>query len=225
MTKKLVVGIVDYGMGNTRSVANALAALGIEPLIGADHSLLKSADALILPGVGAFDAAMWNLARQKLDDPLRDWIFSGRPLLGICLGMQLLVRESEEGSACPGLGVIDGRVQALRPAAGLRVPHVGWNSITSTGNGLFSGIADGSHCYFDHGYHVQCDASLACAHFEHGGRYIAALRSGSLFGTQFHPEKSQRHGMSLLRNFIRYSRLSLMPGAWREMAMAEAAFA
>lgn len=235
MTQQISIGIVDYGMGNCRSVANALQSLNapelpvtLRTVIGSDRQLLKSVDALILPGVGAFDAAMWNLARQRLDDPIREWVAADKPLLGICLGMQLLATASEEGSSCNGLGVIDARVIALQPANGLCVPHVGWNEVESLANideqGLFAGVPMGSHYYFDHSYHLICPPAIACATVNYGERYVAAIATGSLFATQFHPEKSQRHGLRLLSNFIRHVSQAKLPAAWRRTAPAIRAF-
>jgi glutamine amidotransferase len=228
MNKPLTVGIIDYGMGNVHSVANALALVGAQPVIGSDRTLLKTADALVLPGVGTFDAAMWNLARQRLDDPIRDWILADRPFLGICLGMQLLAESSDEGSSCRGLGVIAGRVvslaETLSAAPHLRVPHVGWNTIAGY---VRPEPVEGSgrHFYFDHSYHLVCDPALVTAHVGYGRALVAAVADGNLLATQFHPEKSQRHGLALLRNFLTQAQHAALPDAWRKHAAAKVALA
>jgi imidazole glycerol-phosphate synthase subunit HisH len=200
----LDVVIVDYGMGNLGSVRHALSSLGLEAQISAAPADLDHADALILPGVGAFGEAMEQLRRRGLVEPLeRHAVQRGKPFLGICLGMQLLAERSFEHGEHRGLGWLPGNVQRL-PEAEVIVPHVGWSEVKRSGNNeLFDGIdADGCF-YFDHGYHLVTESPYVVATFQYGGPRVAAVRSGNLIACQFHPEKSQRSGLKLLRNFLR----------------------
>lgn len=204
MTK---IGIIDYGLGNLTSVAGAVAKLGYEPVISASRDTLSDADKLILPGVGAFPDGMANLSSRGLIEVLGDLVIKGRkPILGICLGFQLLGEGSEEFSETDGLGWIDARVKLLRPSdKSLRVPHVGWNDVTQASPDciLFDGIPDEALFYFVHKYKMETPregASVATC--DYGGAFTAAVQKGNIFGTQFHPEKSQRHGLALLNNFL-----------------------
>ncbi|MBI3524676.1 MAG: imidazole glycerol phosphate synthase subunit HisH [Betaproteobacteria bacterium] len=202
------IGIIDYGMGNTGSVTAALRGLGAEPLLTASENLLDECAALILPGVGAFSPAMERLKQLGLDAAIRRWADKERkPLLGLCLGMQLMAGDSTEGHACRGLGLIEGHVVRLAPAHGLPVPHVGWNEVhADSGSDLFHDIPPGSHFFFDHSYHIVLSSSdINCATFDYGGAWLAAFQRGNVFGVQFHPEKSQHVGTTLLKNFLRYA--------------------
>ncbi len=207
-----VVGIVDYGVGNLRCVAKAVARAEASSLVSSDPGELATADVLILPGVGAFGFAM-----DKLQDTgLGDWVVghvrsSGTPIIGICLGMQLLATESEESLGVPGLGLIDAIVKRLDPGKGkdqfgrpYHMPHMGWNSILKrTDSALFSDMADGSDFYFANSYHVVCrNESDIAAETEYGQRFVSALERDNVLGVQFHPEKSQSAGLGVLKNFI-----------------------
>ncbi len=196
--------IVDYGMGNLRSVEKALAAVGGNPLTSGDPDVVRSAARLILPGVGAFGDAMSNLRNQGLLDALQDAIRSGRPLLGLCLGLQLLFDESEEFGRHHGLGIVPGRVRRFA-APGLHVPHVGWNQVEEMRpDPLLEGVPEGAYFYFVHSYYVEpTDANDQLAKTEYGHRFCSIARRGAVWGAQFHPEKSQAMGKRLLSNFIR----------------------
>lgn len=200
------VGIVDYGMGNLVSVAGAVEFLGHMPMITHDRAELHRAGFLILPGVGAFPDAMRNLRERGLVDTLQALVRErGRPLLGICLGAQLLARESEEFGLHPGLGWLDATVSRLRPAgAAIRVPHVGWNGIAKRRDGaLLRGIPDDALFYYVHSYCIaDAPDEAVLGDCDYGNRFAAVLESGNVFATQFHPEKSQQHGLAVLRNFL-----------------------
>lgn len=205
------VGVVDYGVGNLGSVLRALEELRAAPVLVDRPVDLHTCDSLILPGVGSFADCARALADGGWTSALRDEVNGhGRPLLGVCLGMQLLADSSTEGVAegdtVAGLGFVPGRVRHLRElGCTLRVPHVGWNGITRTpsGAGLFDGIADGTDFYFVHSYaFTPDDPADVLATTEHGVPVTAAVRRGHVWGTQFHPEKSSRAGFRLLRNFL-----------------------
>lgn len=199
------VTVVDYGLGNLASVAGALRHLGHEPAVTTDAGEVARAERLILPGVGAFGDGMARLAARGLADAIHAFAATGRPLLGICLGLHLLARESEEHGLHAGLGLLPGRVVRLTPDdPALRVPHVGWNDVNRTRDcPLLEGIPDGALFYHVHGYRlVADDPVIVVAETDHGGRFPSVVRHGNLFATQFHPEKSQRHGLALLGNFM-----------------------
>lgn len=205
MTKKTIM-IIDYGMGNVGSVAHALDYLGGNYFISSKTNDLTKAEAYILPGVGAFSAAMENLKKLNLIDELsRQVMDKKKAFFGICLGMQLLAKDSVEQGFANGLGWINGHVLLIEPKITLRVPHVGWNNPRyKQGHLLFQRIDHGAHFYFDHSYHLQCDKSLIIATCEYGERYVAAIHQDNIFATQFHPEKSQRNGLKMLRNYLNY---------------------
>lgn len=198
--------IINYGMGNLGSVENALRSLDGNIFISNRHEEIERADAIILPGVGAFGAAMENLRHLDLVDLLSDQVMQQKkPYLGICLGMQLLALDSVEQGFFSGLGWLDGHVVRLEPAEDLRVPHVGWNNIAvRENNPLLKRIDEGAHFYFDHSFHLQCRPEMVVATCAYGGEVVAAIRQDNIFATQFHPEKSQRNGLKLLRNFLNY---------------------
>jgi imidazole glycerol-phosphate synthase subunit HisH len=198
------VSIVDYGMGNIRSVHNAFERLGCSVTSTADPDDLASADALILPGVGAFGEAVAHLnARQLISPILRAVNEQKKPLLGICLGMQLLAEASEERGHHAGLGLIPGRVRKLSPPKDLRVPHVGWNSVTvKRAAPLFAHARDGDAFYFVHSYHFDCSDEYIAATTDYGSDVVAAVQRERVFGVQFHPERSQSKGLALLGNFV-----------------------
>jgi glutamine amidotransferase len=202
-----MIVIVDYGMGNLGSIMNMLKKLGAEAKISAHSEDVVAADRLILPGVGAFDAGMRQLHASGLIDVLNHQVLERRrPLLGICLGMQLLTRRSEEGKL-PGLGWVKGETVrfAFHGAnRSLKVPHMGWNSPTDhQASPLFHGLENEAWFYFVHSYHVVCErAEDVAARTHYGYPFVSALCGGNIMGTQFHPEKSHRYGMQVLRNFV-----------------------
>jgi imidazole glycerol-phosphate synthase subunit HisH len=196
--------IVDYGMGNLRSVEKALAAVGRDPLTSGDPEVVRRANRLILPGVGAFGDAMSNLRNQGLVEAILEVVGSGRPLLGLCLGLQLLFDESEEFGRHRGLGIIPGRVRRFS-VPGLHVPHVGWNQVEELKpDPLLEGVPEGAYFYFVHSYYVEpADTNDQLARTEYGRRFCSISRRGNVWGAQFHPEKSQATGKLLLSNFVR----------------------
>ncbi|MBL8806877.1 MAG: imidazole glycerol phosphate synthase subunit HisH [Rhodospirillales bacterium] len=205
--RPLDIAIIDYGMGNLGSVRHAFEFLGHRAVATSDPETAGSADAIVLPGVGAFRLAMDNLNSGGLAAALaRTVLDRGTPFLGICLGMQLIAREGTEGGVHAGLGWIEGRVTRLEPGEGRRVPHVGWAHVSGAGGGLIDGIEPGAGFYFDHSYHLECAAELVVARCAGAFDCVAAVRRANIFATQFHPEKSQRSGLRLLRNFTEAAR-------------------
>ena len=199
----LSIAVVNYGMGNLRSVVHALEFLGCKPRLAGSAEAIEGCDAIILPGVGAFGEAMGALERQNLNQSLSEVVTARKtPFLGICLGMQLIAKASEEHGHHEGLGWIDGTVRQIDPKNG-RVPHVGWNCVAADADDpLFEGIDPKASFYFDHSFHVAVNDGARIASVDFGGPMVAALSSGNLYATQFHPEKSQRAGLKLLRNFL-----------------------
>lgn len=202
--KSTKIDIVDYGMGNVQSVRNAFERLGCEVRVTDDPAALADADALVLPGVGAFGEAMSNLRNRQLIEPLRDAVLNkGKPLLGICLGMQLLADSSDERGNYYGLGLIPGRVREIPVAPGYRLPHIGWNDISvRLSEPLFDKLPDKSAFYFVHSYRFECDSRYVAGMTDYGSDVVAAVQRERIFGVQFHPERSQRKGLHLLRNFV-----------------------
>ena len=204
MSGKLKVAIVDYGVGNTHSVANALRFLGYDTTVTSVRAELAAADVLLLPGVGAFGPAMDNLRRTGLADALGELVTGKKkPLLGICLGMQVLATDSDENGLHQGLGFVPGHVRRLQVPAGLSVPQVGWNDLEVVQrHPLFDRVGDKLNFYFDHSYHFECEDRYLAASCDYGGRITAAVHRDNVFGVQFHPEKSQSSGLRLLRGFF-----------------------
>jgi len=197
------IGVVDYGSGNLRSVCKALEAAGARSTLVADPSGLAGLDAIVVPGVGAFGDCAANLRATGLWEPLREWIASGRAYLGICLGYQLLFESSEESPGVAGLGVLPGKVVRFAVGQGLKVPHMGWNTLSGLRGPLYAGLPEELSVYFVHSYYpVPEDPSLASATCEYGVRFAASVTRGALHATQFHPEKSQAAGLAILRNFL-----------------------
>lgn len=197
-----MIAIIDYGAGNLSSVEKALRHIGCECRITADPGELAAAEAAVLPGVGAFGDAMENLRARGLEGPIRDFIASGKPFLGICLGLQILFESSEESPGVPGLGVLKGKILRLSGRGGLKVPHMGWNSLDlQRSGGLFDGIAGSPYVYFVHSYYLRAEEDIVTAVSEYGETIHAAVQKGNLFACQFHPEKSGETGLALLRNF------------------------
>jgi len=200
-----MIGIIDYGLGNLRSVLGAVEKLGFDATISSDAAILAAADKLILPGVGAFGDGMQNLAARDLIEPLnRIVLHDKKPILGICLGFQLLAESSEEYGEHQGLGWIPGAVKRIRPEdPALRVPHVGWNDFEQTRDCiLFDDVPDPALFYFVHSYFLETDTETSVGTCTYGAPLCAAVQRGNVFGTQFHPEKSQRHGLKVLQNFL-----------------------
>jgi len=198
-----MIAVLNYGVGNVRSVLCALERIGQEALLSADPAEMESAAGVILPGVGAFRTAMESLRGTGLDRFLTSQAELGKPILGICLGLQLLFTESEEHGRHKGLGLLRGGVRRFGP--GLKVPHMGWNQVAQVGRcGLFDGIEDGAFFYFAHSYYVAPeDEGVACGVTDYGGGFASAVAKGRVFGVQFHPEKSGRCGQRMLANFCR----------------------
>jgi glutamine amidotransferase len=208
MRTNTTIAVVDYGMGNLLSVAKALESIGCSVSVTADPTVIESSSGLVLPGVGSFKDCMDNLGKQQLIEPIKRFITSRRPFLGICLGMQVLFSESEEFGHMKGLGVIPGRVVHFSAEAGVKIPHMGWNSIRIVSdNPILRGISDGSYFYFVHSYYVVPDSPAVVASYtSHGTEFVSSIYTGSIFACQFHPEKSQKLGLQLLQNFYEYTR-------------------
>jgi len=200
-----MIAIVDVCAGNHRSVERAIAQAGGDVMITRDADVIRRADKIVVPGQGAFGPFARGLVERGLGPVLREVIASGRPFLGICLGMQVLFDGSEEQGSAEGLGVIAGHVQRLRLAdPRLKVPHIGWNQLVFyRPEPLLAGLTEGDYAYFDHSYHaVPADDALVTVGAEHGIRITAAIRRDNIFACQFHPEKSQRVGLQILSNFV-----------------------
>lgn len=202
------VAVLDYGMGNLRSVANAFEKTGAFVSVLDRPSPDVSWDAMVLPGVGALHDCVEGLRKSGLADWVRDWVEADRPFFGICLGLQALFNHSEEGNAA-GLGIFPGRVVRFRIDSSLKVPHMGWNSVSfrdAAADPLCGGLRPEEQFYFDHTYHVVPeDPSLIWGETDYGGRFVSAIRRGNCFATQFHPEKSQAKGLQMYANFLKHT--------------------
>lgn len=201
-----MIGIIDYGMGNLRSVQKALELFGESPVITNDKETLLKCDGIILPGVGAFPDAIDNIKSKGLDKVINDFAAAGKPLLGICLGMQLLFEESDEVRLCDGLGLLKGRVTRL--TVDLKIPHMGWNDLTIKKQcKVLEGVRDGEFAYFVHSYlAVDMDKEDINAVAVYGTEIPAVVSRGNVYGTQFHPEKSGELGMKILANFVKLTK-------------------
>lgn len=199
-----MIAVVDVCSGNLRSVERALAKVGGDVVVTRDADVVRKADKIVMPGQGAFGVFMRGLVERGLGDAIREAIGSGRPYLGICLGMQVLFESSEEQGPVAGLGVIAGPVVRLVPGdAALKVPHIGWNAArVRRADPLLAGIPEGAYFYFDHSFHARPADELVTLDADHGVPITAAIRQDNLFACQFHPEKSQAVGLQLLRNFV-----------------------
>lgn len=200
------VAVIDYGMGNIGSICKMLRVVGAEPVVTADPSAIAAADRILLPGVGHFDRAMSNLNALGLVEPLRRMVLHERkPLIGICLGMQLLCRSSEEGTL-QGLGFVDARVRRFEftGPTRLKVPHMGWTELdVRKPSRLLDGLDSASRFYFVHSFFVECaEEGDVLAQATYGVPFVAALERGNVHGVQFHPEKSHRYGIQMFRNFV-----------------------
>jgi imidazole glycerol-phosphate synthase subunit HisH len=202
----LKIAVVDYDMGNLHSVCKGLQHAGAQPLITHLPSELASADAIVLPGVGAFDPAVKKIRDRDLEQPIKDIIASGKPFLGICLGLQILFDRSDEGRET-GLGIIPGTVRKFQPEPNLTIPQMGWNQLhlTQSNCPLWGQISTAAWVYFDHSYYVDPSSSLAtAAAVTHGTQTVtAAIAQDNIMAVQFHPEKSSTTGLQILANFVR----------------------
>ena len=201
----LKVTIVDYGMGNLRSVWKMAVQSGADVRISSDPADIEWAEKLILPGVGAFPDAMSSLDSKKLTAPLSKAVIEKqKPILGICLGMQLMCKRSNEVRPTDGLGWIDAEIVPFNANAGIRVPHVGWNTVTNTKKSrIMDDVDDGSFFYFVHSFHMVCvHKSQVVSTSEYGNTFTASIETENIFGTQFHPEKSQSKGSGVMANFL-----------------------
>ncbi len=196
-----MIAIIDYGAGNLRNVSNAFDRLGIENTVTSDASLIRSADRVVLPGVGAFGDCVKTLLSKGLDRVIEDIISEGKPFLGICVGMQMLFEESEESPSVPGLGILKGKIRRIPETGSVKIPHMGWNDIRCRGR-LFEGLPENPYMYFVHSYYLDAeDKSIVSAKTFYGTEIEAAVEKGNLFATQFHPEKSSSDGLKILSNF------------------------
>lgn len=198
-----MITVIDYDAGNLKSVYKALQFLGQEVVITRDIELLRKADKVILPGVGSFGDAMQKLEEYHLTDVIKEIIQQGTPFLGICLGLQLLFEESEESPGVKGLGVLKGKIVKIPEEKELKVPHIGWNSLSYGQKGkLFEGIPEQSYVYFVHSYYLKAqDEKIVTASTEYGAHIHASVEQDNVFACQFHPEKSGETGLAILKNF------------------------
>jgi glutamine amidotransferase len=200
------VGVCDYGVGNLRSVERALRVAGAEPVISADPDVIAGCDGVVLPGVGAFSVAAGALRDTGLGSAVRELAEHARPVLGVCLGHQLLFEGSDEGHGGEGLALLRGHVVKLSAGGGLKVPHMGWNTITTVReSSLLDGVASGSYMYFVHSYVAVPEPDDAVAVTEYGNELAVAVQRGTVMGTQFHPEKSGASGLRVYANFVSLS--------------------
>ncbi|MAY14341.1 imidazole glycerol phosphate synthase subunit HisH [Thalassolituus alkanivorans] len=205
----MIITLIDYGMGNHLSVRNALKRLGYDSSVSQDPAVIKSSDLIILPGVGSFRRAMENLNRLGLSEVIRlAATENGTPTLGICLGMQLLGSESTEDGVCEGLRLIENKITKLDGSSDIRIPHVGFNNVYwETNNDLTVDINQNSDFYFTHSYAMKDDDKTAdYIYCDYGMPFVAGFRKENVFGVQFHPEKSQKNGLKLLKNFLEIKR-------------------
>jgi glutamine amidotransferase len=195
------VALLDYGVGNLHSAAKALDRAGAEVRVVPTVAEAAGAAGLVVPGVGAYGACLTGLGSAGGAAAVATWLGGGRPLLGICVGMQLLFEASEEGPVADGVGVVPGKIRRL--TGPVKIPHIGWDEVTvRPGSRLFAGLGDGTRFYFVHSYAPEADGEAVAAVCDYGGRFAAAVEHGNLFGTQFHPEKSGAAGLTLLANFV-----------------------
>ena len=199
-----MIAIIDYDAGNLKSVEKALIRVGADPVVTRDAKVITRADKVILPGVGAFGEAMEKLKSFDLIDPIYKVVEQGTPFLGICLGLQLLFEYSEEKEGCKGLSLLKGGIKRIPDAPGLKVPHMGWNSLKITENAkLFRNLPENPYVYFVHSYYLQAeDPAIVAATTEYGVTIHASVEKENLFACQFHPEKSGETGLMILKNFV-----------------------
>ena len=199
-----MIAIIDYDAGNIKSVDKALKRLGQEAVVTRDHETILGADRVILPGVGAFGDAMGKLEQFGLDKVIHEVVRKNTPFLGICLGLQLLFESSEESPGVKGLGVLKGEIVRIPESGGLKIPHMGWNSLRFPRSGrLFAGLPEEPYVYFVHSYYLRAeDAGIVTAVTEYGTEIHASVENGNVFACQFHPEKSSDTGIQILKNFV-----------------------
>ena len=199
-----MIAIIDYDAGNIKSVEKALQYLGEEVIITREAEVILNADGVILPGVGAFGDAMDKLNRYGLTEVIHQYVETGKPFLGICLGLQLLFEESEESPGVRGLHLLDGKIVRIPAENGLKVPHIGWNDLSFPREGkLFRGLKEHSYVYFVHSFYLQAEEEqVVTATAEYGVNIHASVEKGNVFACQFHPEKSSEVGLKILKNFI-----------------------
>ncbi len=198
-----MICIIDYGAGNIESVRKALEYIGADCVVSADKEVLAAADAAILPGVGSFGDAMNELRSRGLEEPIKDFIASNKPFLGICLGLQILFESSEESPGAVGLGVLKGKIVRIPDGEGLKIPHMGWNSVEiKKDDALFKDIPNNPYVYFVHSYYLKAEEDIVTSVAEYGVNIHASVAKGNLRACQFHPEKSGELGISLLKNFV-----------------------
>ena len=199
-----MIAIIDYDAGNIKSVEKALKLLGQEAVVTRDHETILGADRVILPGVGAFGDAMGKLEQFGLDKVIHEVVRKNTPFLGICLGLQLLFESSEESPGVKGLGVLKGEIVRIPESGGLKIPHMGWNSLRFPRSGrLFAGLPEEPYVYFVHSYYLRAeDAGIVTAVTEYGTEIHASVENGNVFACQFHPEKSSDTGIQILKNFV-----------------------
>ena len=199
-----MIAVIDYDAGNIKSVEKALLLLGQEVVITKDRDTILKADKVILPGVGAFGDAMANLRERGLDKVIHEVVAREIPFLGICLGLQLLFERSDESPGVKGLGVLTGEILRIPDQEGLKIPHMGWNSLELRGDGrLFRGVPEQSYVYFVHSYYLKAeDENIVKASTEYSTHIHASVESGNVFACQFHPEKSSDVGLKILKNFV-----------------------
>ena len=203
-----MIAMIDYDAGNIKSVEKALLLLGQEVEVTGDPERILKAEKVILPGVGAFGDAMENLKRAGLDEVIRRVAAKGTPFMGICLGLQLLFERSDEAPGAKGLGLLEGEILKIPDQEGLKIPHMGWNSLhLEHGGRLFRGIEEQSYVYFVHSYYLKAkDESIVKASTEYSTHIHASVEKGNIFGCQFHPEKSSEVGLRILKNFVELNR-------------------
>ena len=203
-----MITIIDYGMGNLRSVQKAFEKYCSNVVVSSSVNDIIKADKIILPGVGAFKVAMDELKKRDLIEPIKDSIEKGKPFLGICLGLQLLFSESEEGEKIKGLDIIKGKVKRFKEKNGLKIPHMGWNrvklKVKSLGFKVMDGVENGSYMYFVHSYYAAPeDKNVILCETDYGGNFTSGICRGNVYGFQFHPEKSQSLGLKIVENFVK----------------------
>lgn len=203
-----MITIIDYGMGNLRSVQKAFELFYSDVRISSSHEDILASDKVVLPGVGAFNKAMEELQRRNLVQPIKEIIKKGKPFLGVCLGLQLLFSESEEGGEVKGLDILRGRVRRFKNAEGLKIPHMGWNRIRVTNQesrvAILNGVPEGSYMYFVHSYYAEPkDRNIVLCKTDYGQTFTSGIQSKNIYAFQFHPEKSQTRGLKIIENFVK----------------------
>ena len=203
-----MIAVIDYGAGNLQSVVKALHYIGCDAVVTKDKEILKKSDGAILPGVGSFADAMDCMKASGLTEPVIEFANSGKPFLGICLGLQLLFEASEESPGAKGLGILKGKITKIPAGEGLKIPHMGWNDLTiASRTGIFAGIEGSPYVYFVHSYYLTADdPAIVSSRTQYGVTIDASVQRGNVFATQFHPEKSGQAGLRMLRNFAAITR-------------------